>query len=703
MQTPKKILKEFFGYDDFRPLQSEIIEHALSGQDAVVVMPTGGGKSICFQIPALLFPRTSIVISPLISLMKDQVETLKANGVNAAFFNSSLSEFDKRIIVDECIEGKIKLLYISPETFIHAFDHWLKEVPVSFIAIDEAHCVSMWGHDFRPEYGQIKMVRSHYANIPYMALTATADKITRTDISTQLGLSNPQLFLSSFKRDNLSLAVRGHIPKKQKEKEVLAFLEERPDESGIIYCLSRKETEQWSSFLHSKGYNAKHYHAGLNNTDRDDVQEAFIHEDCQIICATIAFGMGIDKPNVRWIIHNNLPKNIEGHYQEIGRAGRDGLPSHTIMYYNYRDVVLLNDFVQGGDLESTYREKVQRMVQYAEATTCRRNILLSYFGEFNDTPCGNCDNCLSPPQLFDGSQLAQIALSGMIRAKENVGLNTLINILRGAKSMDIFENNYHELKTYGVGAEHSFRDWQHYLNQMINLGLIEVAYDQNLKLKVTDFGKQVLRADKKISISKPVEKAKPKNKQKDKATPPANPQESLTQELKSFRKDLASKNRVPAYVIFNDITLNELVSKRPNSVSELEQIKGLGKVKIERFGNDLIGIIQNQKTKSTRKVKQNTTQVTLELYNAGHSLEEIAQLRELSPATILGHLCKLYEENHPIDLNQYVTEYEVNQIREVQKKIGDTGQMKPLYEALDGQIDYNKIGVALTILGKYIK
>ena len=705
MQTPKKILKEVFGFDEFRPLQGDIIECAMSGQDAVVVMPTGGGKSICFQIPALLFPHTTIVISPLISLMKDQVESLKANGVEAAFFNSSQSEFDKRIIVDQCIEGKVKLLYVSPETFIHAFDHWLKEVPVSFIAIDEAHCVSMWGHDFRPEYGQIKMVRKHYDNVPYMALTATADKITRKDIAQQLGLNDPQLFLSSFNRDNLSLAVRGHVPKKQKEKEVLAFLNDRPDEAGIIYCLSRKETEQWSQFLQLKGYDARHYHAGLSNADRDHVQESFIHDDCQIICATIAFGMGIDKPNVRWIIHNNLPKNIEGYYQEIGRAGRDGLPSDTVLYYNYRDVVLLNDFVQNGDLQSTYREKVQRMVQYAEATTCRRNILLSYFGELNDTSCGNCDNCISPPELFDGSQLAQMALSGIIRAKENVGLNTLINLLRGAKSMDVFENNYHQLKTYGVGAEHSFRDWQHYLNQMINLGLMEIAYDQHLKLRVTAFGNAVLKGEKQIRISKPVEKAKQKAgaSKKEKAAAKADPADLLTQDLKSFRKELASKNRVPAYVIFNDVTLNELVAKKPDHIDELENIKGLGKVKIERFGEQLIEIIGSQKSKPMSKSKKSTTDQTLDLYLAGLSVEDIAKERELSPTTILGHLCKLYEENHPINLNQFVTEYEVNQIREVRKKMGFTSQLKPIHEALNGEIDYHKIGVALTILGKYIK
>ena len=703
MQGPKKILKEIYGYDEFRPLQEDIIEHCLSGQDSVVIMPTGGGKSICFQIPALMHKNVTIVISPLISLMRDQVEALKANGVNAAYFNSSQSDFEKRMIIDECLENKIRLLYMAPETLVHAFNNWLKDIPVSMVAVDEAHCVSMWGHDFRPEYAQLQSFREHYSNVPFMALTATADKITRQDISKQLGLVNPQLFLSSFNRENLSLAVRSQIPKKQKEKEIIDFIKGRPNDCGIIYCLSRKETETWSSLLNSNGLNARHYHAGMDSSSREAVQDGFINDNYQIICATIAFGMGIDKSNVRWIIHNNLPKNIEGYYQEIGRAGRDGLPSDTILYYNYRDVIMLNDFVEESDLKETYHEKIRRMLNYAEATSCRRNILLSYFGEFNDEPCGNCDVCQNPPEFIDGKVIAQMALSGILRTNQQVGSNMLINILRGAQTMDLFDKKYHQLKTYGVGKAHSFRGWQHYVNQLINLGYIEIAYDDYLKLKVTEAGKNVIHSDKSVELSILVDKKKTTPKKsagKGKKSVVAAADESLVEKIRAFRKQLAQVNKVPAYVIFHDATLHELSDKKPKNKTELLDIQGMGNVKVERFGEDLLNIISNHKVDETES-KKSTVEQTLTLYEKGMTVEEIAEARTLSPTTVLGHLCKLYEENHPIDLNKYVTEFEVNTIKSARRRVNNTNQLKPIYEALNGEVDYHKISVALTILSKY--
>lgn len=700
MQHPNEILKEVFGYDEFRPKQREVIEHALSGQDSIVIMPTGGGKSICFQIPALLFKDVTLVISPLISLMKDQVESLLANGIKAAFFNSSQSDFEKRIIIDDCIEGRVKLLYVSPETLVHAYDNWLKHIKVSFIAVDEAHCASMWGHDFRPEYGQIKALRAKYRSVPFMALTATADKITRKDISEQLGLINAELFLTSFNRENLHLSVRSQVPKKKKEKEIIEFVRSRQGQSGIIYCLSRKETEQWSSFLSENGVHSGYYHAGMPADKREMIQDEFINDRITVICATIAFGMGIDKSNVRWIIHNNLPKNIEGFYQEIGRAGRDGLPSDTVMYYNYRDVVLHNDFIKTSDLKETYQEKIRRILNYAEATSCRRNILLSYFGEYSEESCNNCDVCNNPPEFIDGKIIAQKAFSAVVRTNENIGSNMLINILRGAQTMDLFDRNYHQLKTYGKGSEYSFAEWQHFINQFINLGLVEIAYDDHLKLRLTEAGNEILRTEKPLRVTVPVIK---KQKQKTTTTDtPAelNPDEALLSALKSFRKEIAQQNKVPAYVIFHDATLKELADKQPKTKAELLDIQGLGKVKVDRFGEALIELIQSSAI-SKPKGKRPTTELTFELYEEGLSVQEIAQKRNLSPTTIFGHLCKLYEENYSVDLNKYITEYEVNQVREVRRKLKNTNQLKPIYEGLNGSIEYHKIGLALTILSKY--
>lgn len=696
MRHPSEILKSVFGYDEFRPHQLEAIERTLSGQDSIVIMPTGGGKSVCYQIPAQIFDHLTIVVSPLISLMKDQVDSLQANGVSCAFFNSSLGDVDKRTIIEQCTQNKIDLLYVSPETFVHAFDQWIGELQISFVAIDEAHCVSSWGHDFRPEYRLIKEVRQRCQGIPFMALTATADKVTRQDISKQLGLTNPELYLSSFNRSNLSLSVQAQIPKKKKRAEIVDFLSSRSDESGILYCLSRKECEEWSAFLNESGLNSRFYHAGMGPEQREIVQDGFINDDFQVICATIAFGMGIDKPNVRWVIHNNLPKNIEGYYQEIGRAGRDGLPSDTILYYNYRDVVLLNDFIKDSPNHAVYQEKIKRMLQYAEASSCRRNVLLSYFGEHKDVPCNNCDVCENPPELIEGTVLAQKALSAILRTGQAVGINNLINVLRGGKTSDIFANNWHLIKTYGAGADHSFREWQHYVNQFINLGLIEIAYDDHLKLKVSEESKAVLQGEQTVQLSEYVDK---KVAKKEKSSPSTTSVDNaLSKELKAFRKELAAKNRVPAYVIFNDATLKDLTQKLPKSLPELYDIHGLGETKIKRFGEELLQLIKSSAVSDSENL--NTYQKTLEMYKAGRSTKEIAELRELNEQTVINHLLKLHLQGEAVDLHQFITSYELNMVKEARLQHNGTQQLRPVFDSLEGAVDYSKISIAFAILDK---
>lgn len=698
MIKPEQILKEYFGYHSFRPLQRDIIEHVLSGQDALVIMPTGGGKSICYQIPALMMKGTTLVVSPLISLMKDQVDALRVNGVEAAFFNSSITDFEKSNLIDSCTEGKIKLLYMSPESLMLAAKTWLKDVPVNFLVVDEAHCVSMWGHDFRPEYQQIHLLRQVFPNAAMLALTATADKVTRGDIAQKLQLKNHHLFLASFERENLSLSVRPNIPKRKKEEEILRFIQERQDEAGIYYCLSRRETEEWSTFFNSHGIPSKYYHAGLPATQRDEIQNGFIRDEYKVICATIAFGMGIDKSNVRWIIHNNLPKNIEGYYQEIGRAGRDGMNADTVMYYNYRDVIMLRDFIQESEFKEVYLDKIKRMLNYAEALTCRRNIILSYFGELRSDNCGNCDNCTAPPALFDGTIITQMAISALLRLKENVGLNTLINVLRGSKNAEIMENKFHEIKTYGAGKEYSFVEWQHFLNQIINQGYLEIAYDKHMNLQVTDLGREVIAGKQSVKIGKYVEAEKVKKTKKEKLiTGETNFSFDLLAELKKWRKQIALENSVPAYVILHDSTINEINQSRPQNLEDLSKISGMGKNKIERFGEDLIRIV-NAENISKSNSKISTFDQTLELYKQNYSVEEIAEKRNLNIETIYNHLARLFEDGKPVDLNKYVTEYEVSQVKETRKKLNNTQQLKPIYEALNESLEYRKIGLALTIL-----
>jgi ATP-dependent DNA helicase RecQ len=598
LKSPQTLLKNVFGYDEFRPLQQEIIDRTLSGNDSFVLMPTGGGKSMCFQIPALCFDGITLVVSPLISLMKDQVQALQSNGVKADFFNSSISPQEESNVIERATKGEIQLLYLSPEKLIAVSNTWLKKLNIKLVAIDEAHCVSMWGHDFRPEYTQLKVFRNSLPDVPFMALTATADKSARTDIEEQLGLKKSKLFISSFDRKNLSIEVRGQVPKKKKLQEIGQFVGQKENESGIIYCLSRKNTEEVADYLKADGHSVAFYHAGMNPEERERVQTEFIHDNTKIIVATIAFGMGIDKSNVRWVIHYNLPKNLEGYYQEIGRAGRDGLPSETRLYYNMRDFVLYSQFADDGANPTMQKDKLSRMLQFAEAKSCRRKILLSYFGEHLTKDCGNCDVCDNPPKDFDGTLLAQKALSGIARMREKEGITMLINVLRGSNNAEVHAAGYFQLKTYGVGAEVSFFNWRDYIVQLANQGLIEIMYSEGSALKISPIGWKVLKGEETIKLTLPVS-AKEKNKREPRSMKMAAEEKvnaDLFTELKKLRYSISQKKKLPAYIIFNDKSLKAMASDLPGTENEFLAISGVGMNKMEQYGTKFMEVIKRFKT-----------------------------------------------------------------------------------------------------------
>lgn len=608
-----KTLKAYFGYTHFRPLQEEIITRILSKKDTLVLMPTGGGKSICYQLPALLMPGTTVVVSPLISLMKDQVEALQANGIIARALNSTNDETTNANLRFECMQGRVKLLYISPERLMSELNFLLKDINISLFAIDEAHCISQWGHDFRPEYTQLKALRQQFPHVPIVALTATADKITRQDIIQQLAMKDPQIFISSFDRPNLSLDVKRGFQQKEKIRTILDFIGRHKNESGIIYCMSRNNTEKVADLLEAQGIRTAVYHAGLSTAARDAAQDDFINDRVQVACATIAFGMGIDKSNVRWVIHYNLPKSIESFYQEIGRAGRDGLPSDTLLFYSFGDIVMLSKFAAESNQQEINLEKLNRMQQYAEADICRRRILLNYFGETMTHDCGNCDVCRNPPERFDGTIIVQKALSGIARTDQQVGISTLIDLLKGAATQEIIEKRYDQLKTYGVGRDIPARDWQDYLLQMLNLGYFEVAYNEKNHLKITEAGKKVLFGKERAQLvvikreehlgqesKRGKKKAKIQEPQAPVLTPAVfeNEDEYLFEELRVLRKKLADSQAIPAYIVLSDKTLHLLSSAKPTTIEAFGEISGIGEFKKEKYGKDFVEVIRRFLNKS---------------------------------------------------------------------------------------------------------
>lgn len=600
MKELLQLLKRFFGYTSFRPLQAEIIQCILHKKDVLVLMPTGGGKSICFQLPAIYLPGTAVVVSPLIALMKDQVEALIANGIPAAALNSMMPEEERHRVRQLCIQGKIKLLYISPEGIMGEL-HWLlQRMDISLIAIDEAHCISHWGHDFRPEYTQLSVLKKNFPKVPLIALTATADKVTRTDIVEQLKLNEPEIFISSFDRPNLSLTIRRGLNKKEKIAATVHFINKHHRQSGIIYCMSRNSTEDLAEKLADYGIRAVAYHAGLPPMQREKAQEDFINDRVNVVCATVAFGMGIDKSNVRWVVHFNMPASIENYYQEIGRAGRDGVNSDTLLFYSVGDLVILRRFAENSGQKDVNLQKLNRMRRYCEADICRRRILLSYFGEEADKDCENCDVCKNPPQRFDGSVLVQKALSGIFRTGQFVGMSALIDILRGSEKTELIEKGYHKLKTFGVGKDLSYKEWKEYLYQMLQLGYIEIDYISAGRLIVTPLGRKILFGEQPalLTVFKETKDFALPMKRGGYKYQPIRPIQSdnidttLLDSLQQLRKQISEKEHIPAYVLFSDDALEDMVNKKPVTLDAFSEIRGVGQLKLDKYGKIFVALIR---------------------------------------------------------------------------------------------------------------
>ena len=595
MNTAAQILKNTFGYQQFRPLQEKIVDGLIAGENQFVLMPTGGGKSLCYQIPAMARSGVGIVISPLISLMQDQVQALKANGVKAEFYNSSLSSSEAKKVLAQLHQGELDLLYIAPERlmaqdFLERFD----DIEIALFAIDEAHCVSQWGHDFRPEYLQLGQLRTHFPEVPIIALTATADKQTRQDIIQRLSLQQASVNIASFDRPNIRYTV---LEKQKPFAQLTHFLKDHQHDCGIVYCLSRKRVEEVAQKLKENGFNALAYHAGLPAKQRQEAHTAFQQDQANIIVATIAFGMGIDKPNVRFVAHYDLPKNIEGYYQETGRAGRDGLPSEALLLYGLSDIALIKSLLQNNQNENQLRieqHKLNCMTAFAEAQTCRRRVLLNYFNETLDKDCGNCDVCLNPPETFDGTIPAQKALSCVYRVNQGYGLNYVVDILRGKDDARIKRLGHDQLSTYGVGKEISQEEWYSIFRQLIHLGYLEQDISHYSVLRLTDAARGILKGQKTITLAKARTKAVAVKKQSKKTKGSnLNYNPDLFETLRNLRKKMAMDAGVPSYVIFSDASLMEMATHLPKTTEDLLKINGVGQKKLAQYGTVFLEAIRS--------------------------------------------------------------------------------------------------------------
>ena len=721
------LLKQHFGFASFRPLQEEIIRDSLAGRDVFALLPTGGGKSLCFQLPALARDGLTVVVSPLIALMKDQVDALQAGGVPATFLNSSLAADESRKRLRGLHNGEYRLLYAAPERLmLSGFLEDLQRWNVRLIAVDEAHCISEWGHDFRPEYRQLADLRKLFPNVPFMALTATATGRVREDIVTHLKLREPKIYVASFNRPNLTYRV---IPKNKPYDQLLAFLRARPKDSGIVYCQSRKSAERVAANLTEDGVKARPYHAGLTPKERTEHQELFLRDDVRVICATIAFGMGINKPNVRFVVHYDLPKNIEGYYQETGRAGRDGLPSECVLLFSAGDVVKQTQFIDekpSVQEQQIARAQLQQMVHYAECAGCRRKELLAYFGEdygrdalprvpadrqvsLTEINCGACDNCLSPRATFDGTLAAQKFLSCVYRIREKngfgVGLNHVVEVLTGADTEKIRKWDHTQLSTYGIGKEHSRSEWAAIGRELVRLGFLRQTTEKFSVLELTNEGRAALKERRKITLTKPA--VVPETKVHHVGEISCD--EVLFDRLRALRKKLADERDVPAYIIFSDVALRQMARNYPASERDFARISGVGEKKLLEFGDIFLGEIAAHLQTNARQIFADdsftapatpppraslgdSARETLRRFRSGQTVEQIARERGVTTGTICGHIAEGVERGEPVDLQKFFT---VAELAEVAAAFGRNGfgALGPVFESLGGKIDYGRLRI----------
>ncbi len=684
-QNIHELLKTHFGYDKFLPNQEKIINNVLDQKDTIAIMPTGGGKSLCFQLPALALEGTAIVISPLIALMKDQVDALTANGISAAFFNSSQLYEEQQLVLKNLQNGNLKLLYVAPES-LPQLNFILDTIKISLFAIDEAHCISSWGHDFRPAYTQLKSLKEQFPKVPIIALTATADRATREDISTQLSIPEAQIFIASFDRPNLYLEVR---PGQNRNKQILDFLKRHSGETGIIYCLSRKSTEKLAATLNAKGHKAEAYHAGLTTQERNSMQENFLNDRTPIILATIAFGMGIDKSNVRWVIHYNMPKNIDGYYQEIGRSGRDGMPAHTLLFYSFADVVMLRKFAEGSETEAYQLAKLERMQQFAEALSCRRKALLGYFGEHKTEDCGNCDICKTPPKYFDGTLIAQKVCSAVARLQEQEALGMVLDVLRGSQNAQVFDKGYQKIKTFGAAKDIPWRDLQQYVIQLLNQGVLEIRFHENGRLLLTPIANKILFEGKKVQLANIIQEKEKVTVEKTKRK-----RAELFDKLRELRLKLSQEINKPAFVVFSDATLEDMEFKKPKTRDEFAEVSGVGKAKLEKYADVFLKVINRHVDglETNLPTHERSYKMFLE---ENLSPSEIAEKRGLSEDAVYGHFIKMHQLGNDFDFSEFITSEESKQIKNAEKILDNPQALKSYFEYFEEKIPYWKIKLGL--------